>query len=539
MSSSEITEDKCPVCFRSYPIKELEGHVNKCIFLHTSSSSNRSIDEENPRKRQHSPDKMLPTKSPKNLKSVVKTRTARPQVTSPNHQLHPFFKRSTDVLTVASTSKTKNDREGEESNSKPCDNMSFVTPLAKQVAPKSLDDFFGQNHVLGEKTVLRTLIMQGDIPNMILWGPPGCGKTSLASVVQQRCKSEPQKLKFHSLCAATCGIKEVQGIISIAKNELKFGKRTVLFMDEIHRFNKRQQDIFLLHVEKGDIILIGATTENPSFIMNSALLSRCRVIVLEKLDPENVLRILFRAAASLNIKVLSDPDDEDQDDDSTLDGQLGIEKTALKWLADTSDGDARIALGNLQLVLQHNNNHEGLISLDDIKEGVKKCHLLYDRQGEEHYNIISAMHKSIRGSDANAALYWTTRMIVSGEDPRFIARRLVRAASEDIGNSDPTALQLAVSTMQGCQLLGMPEADVLLAQCAIYLARAPKSREADSALAAAKQTITNCEGLQPSVPLHLRNAPTKLMKELGYGKSVKGTKPAFMPPGMETVNFFR
>ncbi|KAJ8961241.1 hypothetical protein NQ318_008924 [Aromia moschata] len=322
----------------------------------------------------------------------------------------------------------------------------------------------------------------------------------------------------------------------MAKNDRKFGKRTVLFMDEIHRFNKRQQDTFLLSVEKGEIILIGATTENPSFIINSALLSRCRVIVMEKLDPNDLNSILERAADKLNVDVV---DVENPCGVINNNEGVAIESSALKWLADISDGDARIALTNLQLVLQNSNNDGKIITIEDIKNGIKKSHMLYDRAGEEHYNIISAMHKSIRGSDANAALYWTTRMIVSGEDPRYIARRLVRAASEDIGNADPNALQLAVTTMQECQLLGMPEADVLLAQCAIYLARAPKSREADSALAKAKTVIANCKGLQPSVPMHIRNAPTKLMKDLGYGKLQNGDEFCFMPPELKGVDFFK
>ncbi|GLV41533.1 hypothetical protein CBL_06762 [Carabus blaptoides fortunei] len=349
---------------------------------------------------------------------------------------------------------------------------------------------------------------------MILWGPPGCGKTSLAGVVHGLCKEDPKRLKFVSLCAANAGVKDVQSVVTAAKTELRFGRRTILFMDEIHRFNKRQQDSFLIHVEKGDIVLIGATTENPSFSINNALLSRCRVIVFEKLQPETLVEILVKAVESLSVNLIEDDNPYKYDSSKPI-TRLSIEKSALTWLADTSDGDARIALTNLQLVLQHNTESNCLLSVEDIKEGIKKSHLLYDRKGEEHYNIISALHKSIRGSDDNAALYWLSRMVVSGEDPLFIARRLVRAASEDIGNADPSALQLAVSTMQGCQLLGMPECDVLLAQCAIYLARAPKSTEADRALGRAKQLITQCEGLQPSVPMHLRNAPTKFMKDLG------------------------
>ncbi|KAK5645768.1 hypothetical protein RI129_004232 [Pyrocoelia pectoralis] len=485
----------CPICFKEFQIAELEGHVNKCIFLNSSN-----VNDNQKKKRPMSP--------PPLSKSTFPTQTTSP---SPNKK-----QKNRSTISESSTNVVKS--------------MSFLTPLAKQMQPKSLDDFFGQNRVLGKDTILRSLLEKNEITNMILWGPPGCGKTSLANVIQEICKENPTKFRYVGLCAANCGVKDVQTIVTAAKGELKFGRRTILFMDEIHRFNKRQQDTFLLHVEKGEITLLGATTENPSFSINSALLSRCRVIVMEKLESADIVAILENAAVHLGICVV-------QSESKNCTG-VNIEKSALIWLAETSDGDARIALSNLQLVLQHNTNQNFVITVDVIKEGIKKSHMLYDRKGEEHYNIISAMHKSIRGSDDNAALYWTTRMIVSGEDPLFIARRMVRAASEDIGNADPRALQLAISTMQGCQLIGMPEADVLLAQCAIYLARAPKSREADSALAKAKEVIKECKGPQPSVPMHLRNAPTKLMQDLGYGKLEPGKKRTYMPEGLENVNFF-
>ncbi|KAJ8934643.1 hypothetical protein NQ314_013242 [Rhamnusium bicolor] len=467
----------CPICNKSFAFSEIEQHANKCIFL--------NFPDDLP-KRKRSPSPVLQNNQPK---FEFKQKSPR------------------DYSTTKQAEKVNSSMVAPLFQNKPS-----TIPLAKQVQPKTLDDFFGQNQVLGKNTVLRSLLEKGEIPNMILWGPPGCGKTSLSSVISEMCKMNPKKFKFVTLCATSTGVKEVQNVITIAKNEMKFGRRTVMFMDEIHRFNKRQQDIFLLSVEKGEMTLIGATTENPSFIINSALLSRCRVIVMEKLESNDLYSILERAAETLNVDII---DVENPCGIINDDKGVAIESSALKWLADISDGDARIALGNLQLVIQHSNNNGKIINVEDIKDGIKKSHMLYDRAGEEHYNIISAMHKSIRGSDPNAALYWTTRMIVSGEDPRYIARRLVRAASEDIGNADPNALQLAVTTMQGCQLLGMPEADVLLAQCAIYLARAPKSREADSALAKAKQVIRECKGCQPAVPMHIRNAPTKLMKDLG------------------------
>ncbi|KAJ8982030.1 hypothetical protein NQ317_007740 [Molorchus minor] len=511
-----MNDDKstsCPVCNKVYPLSEIQEHANRCIFLNCPDSQRK--------KRAHSP-VLLGSQNPSRLKLEIKQNSPDNQNAVKRRQMVenvvPVFQNTPGPSTGIGNKKVNEMNGG-------C--YSFIVPLATQVQPKTLDDFFGQSQVLGKNTVLRSLLEKGEVPNMILWGPPGCGKTSLSAIIHEMCKRNPQKYKFVALCAASTGVKEVQNIIEIAKNDMKlFSRRTVMFMDEIHRFNKRQQDTFLLSGLPRKILL---------FIINSALLSRCRVIVLEKLDCHDLHCILEKAAVTVNVDVV---DAENPCGVIHSDQGVAIESTALQWLADISDGDARIALTNLQLVLQNSNNNGKIITVEDIKDGIKKSHLLYDRAGEEHYNIISAMHKSIRGSDANAALYWTTRMIVSGEDPRYIARRLVRAASEDIGNADPNALQLAVTTMQGCQLLGMPEADVLLSQCAIYLARAPKSREADSALAKAKVVIEKQRGSQPSVPMHIRNAPTRLMKELGYGRLKDGEDYGYMPPELKDVDFF-
>ncbi|KAG5877640.1 hypothetical protein JTB14_038318 [Gonioctena quinquepunctata] len=511
---SEIVDETfCPICNKSFAFSEIEQHVNKCIFF------NCPEEEQHKRKRSPSP--------------IISQDTGQPKIFNQKSPRHAYKETTNWPLEYKDMNNDKSSIYPStitNENIRKVD-LSFVVPLAKQVQPKTFEEFFGQNKALGKTSVLRSLLEKGEIPNMILWGPPGCGKTSLSGILSEMCKKNP-KFKFMSLCAASCGVKEVQNIITVSKNELRYGRKTVLFMDEIHAFNKKQQDTMLLSVEKGEITLVGATTENPSFSINSALLSRCRVVVMDKLDSEILLSILEKAVTTFNVKLVDD-NMPDGDDDSCL----AVQKSALEWLADISDGDARIALNNLQLILQHGNKGQ-IIRVDDIKENLKKSHMLYDRKGEEHYNLISAMHKSIRGSDANAALYWTTRMIVSGEDPRFIARRLVRAASEDIGNADPAALQLAVTTMQGCQLLGMPEADVLLAQCAIYLARAPKSREADGSLAKAKALILNYKGVQPAVPMHIRNAPTSLMEKLGYGKLQNGEQFEFMPPELRDVNFF-
>lgn len=359
-------------------------------------------------------------------------------------------------------------------------------------------------------------------------------------------------MRFVKLSATTVGVNDVKEVVKVAKNEQKFKRKTILFMDEIHRFNKLQQDIFLPHVESGTITLIGATTENPSFSLNSALLSRCRVVVLEKIVPEAMQQILERAVQEEGgeVKDMSDPQSS-----SSLNPSSGfvISLEAIKWLSEICDGDARIALNSLQLALQATSTKAGsgedlpllqIITLEDIQEGIRKSHILYDRKGDQHYDMISALHKSIRASDDNAALYWCTRMIVGGEDPRFICRRLVRAASEDIGLADPNAVQVALSALQAVQLVGMPESDCIITQCAVYLARAPKSRETYQATNECRRDIENCKGLLPPVPLHLRNAPTKLMKELGCGKGynlshkdVSGL--TYMPEGMENKTYFQ
>lgn len=327
-------------------------------------------------------------------------------------------------------------------------------------------------------------------------------------------------MRYVKLSAAMVGVAEVKEATKIAANDLKFGRKTVIFMDEIHRFNKAQQDIFLSHVESGTITLIGATTENPSFSLNSALLSRCRVIVLEKLSVDNLVDILNRGVKELHgvihnnslvIKNLPEVP------------RFLIDQGTIEFLAETCDGDARIALGGLELAVQSIVPNEdkflsegpGSITLEDVKEGLKKTHTLYDRKGDQHYDMISALHKSVRASDANASLYWLARMMAGGEDPVYIARRMVRMACEDIGLQDPKALGVAVHTMHACKMIGMPESDVTLAQCAIYLAKAPKSRLMEDSLRAAQKLVAEHKGPQPGVPLHLRNAPTKLMKQLG------------------------
>ncbi|XP_063154880.1 ATPase WRNIP1 [Candoia aspera] len=434
-------------------------------------------------------------------------------------------------------------------------------PLADKLRPSQLGDYVGQDQVLGKETLLRSLLEAHEIPSLILWGPPGCGKTTLAHIIAN--SSKKNGARFVTLSATSAKTSDVRDVIFQAQNEKRLCKRkTILFIDEIHRFNKSQQDTFLPHVECGIITLIGATTENPSFQVNSALLSRCRVIVLEKLSVEAMEAILMRAIKSLGIQILS----QDEKPTSSMNGNnskgselcVCIEGRAISTLAYLCDGDARTGLNGLQMAVQarltnpshQNNNHECLakgvvITEDHVKEGLQRSHILYDRAGEEHYNCISALHKSMRGSDENASLYWLARMLEGGEDPLYVARRLVRFASEDIGLADPLALPQAVAAYQGCHFIGMPECEVLLAQCVVYFARAPKSVEVYRAYSNVKACLRDHQGPLPPVPLHLRNAPTRLMKGLDYGKDYKynpmykdPVEQEYLPEELKGINFY-
>ncbi len=380
---------------------------------------------------------------------------------------------------------------------------SQCAPLADRMRPKTLAEFVGQEKLLGKGSLLRRVLEQDRLPSMLFWGPPGTGKTTLARIIAGETKS-----RFVSLSAVTSGLQELRTVIKEAKEQQKFyQKRTIVFVDEIHRFNKAQQDAFLPHVEDGTIVLIGATTENPSFEVNSALLSRCRVFVLEKLTTGDIEEIVRRA--------LRIPDAD------SVSGMRNVvcDDGGVHLLAQLADGDARSALNALELAASPDLADESgvtTLSAQVIKDAFQKSHLLYDRAGEEHYNIISALHKSMRGSDADAALYWLGRMLEAGEDPLYIARRLVRFASEDVGLADPQALPQTVAAYQAAHFIGMPECNVILAQAVVYLARAPKSNALYRAYGEVRRTIH--EEPAPPVPLHLRNAPTKLMAELDYGK---------------------
>ena len=374
-----------------------------------------------------------------------------------------------------------------------------VGPLASRLRPRDLPEFVGQKHLLGEGKVLRQMIDKDMVSSMIFWGPPGVGKTTLARIIAGRTEAE-----FINFSAVTSGIKEIKDVMNQADRMSIMGDKTILFIDEIHRFNKAQQDAFLPFVEKGSIILIGATTENPSFEVNSALLSRCRVFVLNALDQDDLFTLLKQA--------LKDPRAFD-------DQKIHITDEMLHIIAGFANGDARIALSTLEMVILNGESDKtGItVTMEMLEQCISKKSLLYDKGGEEHYNIISALHKSMRNSDVDASIYWLARMLEAGETPLYIARRIVRFASEDIGMADSRALQIAVTAYQACHFIGVPECNVHLAHAVTYMALAPKSNALYIAYEEAAADARDM--LAEPVPLHIRNAPTKLMKDLGYGKN--------------------
>ncbi|VVT55663.1 uncharacterized protein SAPINGB_P004684 [Magnusiomyces paraingens] len=441
-------------------------------------------------------------------------------------------------------------------------------PLAELIRPKTLDEFIGQEDLvgkldtgLGERSkigILRQFIEGDKVPSMILWGPSGVGKTTLARIIAHKTKS-----RFIELSATIHGTSDCKKIFEEAKNEKRLTKRrTIIFLDEVHRFNKAQQDVFLPHVERGDVTLIGATTENPSFKINGALLSRCRVFVLKKLTQKDLEKMMKRAVELVNkeYKQTYDATEADSNQERYPSVELKLSDDIIKYLSGLADGDGRVALNILEMVINMSttlSNNDSVnrnmplktfkqLTVDEVRDGLKRTHMLYDRNGDGHYDTISAFHKSVRGSDPDAALYYLGRMLESGEDPLYVARRMVRMASEDIGLAADDCLPFAVATMTAVQQIGMPEADVVLAHCAVKLATAPKSVMVYRGYNKVKDLLHNEPGISAKeIPLHIRNAPTKLMKTLGYGKEYKynpdfidgKVKQNYMPEGLEELKF--
>lgn len=400
-------------------------------------------------------------------------------------------------------------------------------PLASRMRPVNLEEFVGQQHLIGEGKILRKMIESDTVTSMIFWGPPGVGKTTLARIIAKQTKS-----KFITFSAVTSGIKEIKKVMEDADNNKRLGVKTIVFVDEIHRFNKAQQDAFLPFVERGSIVLIGATTENPSFEVNNALLSRCRVFVLKELSSDDIMNLLKRALT---------------DERGFGKENINISFDNLKIIAEFANGDARSALTTLDMIVingEEDKNGTINISKDTIEECLNKKTLLYDKNGEEHYNIISALHKSMRNSDPDAAVYWLSRMLEAGEDPIYIARRITRFASEDIGLADTNALNVAVNVYHACHFIGMPECNVHLAEAVIYMSLAPKSNSCYNAYMFASSDARKM--LAEPVPLVIRNAPTKLMKELNYGKGYqyahdtedKLTNMECMPPSLKGKTYY-
>jgi len=519
------SEGQCPMCSLMFPMEKLGSHASFC-----NGKTPKSESVGNKRKFEEV-DKNKPTFS------LFMKKSKTEKIGSAAEKENVLSRTETRAI-VESMSQDKDTNGKDVADGSSNSSRSNNIPLAERMRPTDFSSYSGQSKALSEGSVIRTLLDDvTKIPSLILWGPPGCGKTSLANIISNKAKSSGSA-KFVKMSACTCGVAEVKNVVQAAKTELSmFKRKTILFLDEVHRFNKSQQDTFLPHIESGTIVFIGATTENPSFSLNNALLSRCKLISLDKLSSSAIKDILTKALENENVAVSENLEISSKD--------VTISQDALTYLSNIVDGDARAGLSYLEMLINNARTNKEHISLEIVGSAVNKTSVKYDRKGDQHYFMASALQKSIRGSDDNAALYWLARMLKGGEDPAFIARRLVRCASEDIGLADNNALPLAVSAMQGAQLLGKPECDVLLAQCTVYLARAKKSHEVYGALTSAYNIIDNPgpQGL-PDVPIHLRQGGGKVGSQLGWGQGysfdlTKVGNIQYLPNDLKGTNFFK
>ncbi|KAJ2675189.1 DNA-dependent ATPase mgs1 [Coemansia sp. RSA 1085] len=520
MSSSMFA---CPVCDKKVPEWFMSDHLDhECAGMEPGDSSAgpahapakraAGMSSPNTQRKRASFLSSKPTKSHSSTSSKhenMDMRSEMPQTASQSS--------SNPVFQAGSAVSSSTDLEAERRR------HNLRLPLAERLRPLTLDQFVGQHKLIGLQGILRALIESDQIPSMIFWSSPGIGKTTLARIIARK-----SSYAFKELSAVTQNLPDVKKVIDEAGNLLRLtGKRTILFLDEIHRFNKAQQDVFLPYLERGQIILIGATTENPSFRLNSALLSRCRVFQLEPLSADEIATI---ASHAYQLKR-----------EDAGHAAANLDPGIAAYISSVSNGDARAAINIVDLAM-NSLPKSGALDLDCIRQALQRTHVVYGV--EEHFDLISALHKSVRGSDDNAALYWLGRMLQGGDDPVYIARRLVRMASEDIGLADSSALPLAMSTLHACQAIGMPECDTILAHCTVYLARAPKSVESYKAFKRVK-AVVSAEHPWP-VPLHLRNAPTRLMKELGYAEGYKynpdydePVDQEYLPEQIKNYNFFK
>lgn len=529
----------CPICSENIDLSEINNHLDECELRNKTKTKNKSKiattspnDESEKGQQQQGEVKIEDSPQSKTLSSLLsgnKKQREKPRT----YQYHPSSSQANQLTPSSSSSPqnscpVKRDREKERDDEmtvsmktkKPknatVENLKLTChlPLSERLRPTDVTQYIGQSHLVGPRGILRGYLKHGRIPSLILWGHPGTGKTTLARIL-----AKAAHLRVIEMSGVMNGVADCKKAFEEANNEMKLTRKpTIIFVDEIHRFSKSQQDIFLSYVERGVIILIGATTENPSFNVNKALLSRCRVFVLDKLDNDEMRELVGRGLVEVNKvrKLVHNI------------SVLKLSKEAIDWIVGVADGDGRLALGCIELIDSNFVNEEKEesgtpddVSLEDVKNILKKSTVLYDRVGDAHYDTISAFHKSIRGSNPDAAMYYLARMLRGGEDPLYIARRMIRIASEDVGVLDDTCLPFAIAAYQAVQFVGLPEADLALVHCAVKLARAPKSVEIYRSWNEMKTWMAEPGVEGAEIPLHLRNAPTKLMSDLGYSKGYK------------------